>query len=67
MQGAEMSRWGKIAGLAILAGALAAPSFAIVAAGKPAPAWTGKTTTGKPLGSAQLKGKVVVMNFFNNY
>lgn len=52
---------------AALAALVAAPALAIVAAGKPAPAWTGKTTTGKSLSSAQLKGKVVVLNFFNNY
>lgn len=52
---------------AVLAALLAVPALAIVSVGKPAPAWTGKTTTGKAMSSAQLKGKVVVMNFFNNY
>lgn len=54
-------------GPAALAVLLAAPALAIVSAGKPAPTWVGKTTTGKTLGSPQLKGKVVVLNFFNNY
>jgi hypothetical protein len=46
----------------ILAGAGAA--HATIAKGKPAPAWSGKTVEGKALSSAQLKGKVVLMNFF---
>ena len=54
------------AALALAVG-LAAPAAAIVKAGAAAPAWSGKTTTGKALSSAQLKGKVVLLNFFNNY
>jgi hypothetical protein len=40
---------------------------ALIAKGMPAPAWSGKTVQGKAIGSAQLKGKVVLLNFFNNY
>ena len=50
-----------------LAASLSLPAAAIVKAGQTAPAWSGKTTTGKALSSAQLKGKVVLLNFFNNY
>ena len=50
----------------VLSGALAAHA-AILGAGKMAPAWQGKTVQGKPLSSKQLKGKVVLLNFFNNY
>lgn len=46
---------------------MALPAAAVVAPGKTAPAWSGKTVAGKPMSSAQLKGKVVLMNFFNNY
>jgi hypothetical protein len=37
----------------------------IAKAGKAAPAWSGKTVAGKPLSSAQLKNKVVLLNFFS--
>jgi hypothetical protein len=56
--------------VAVLGGALAmatGASAAIIAKGKPLPAWSGKTVAGKPIGSSQLKGKVVLLNFFNNY
>jgi len=43
---------------------LASTAHATLAKGKPAPAWSGKTVEGKPLSSAQFKGKVVLMNFF---
>ena len=56
---------------AALAGALlasaAAPAAAIISRGKAAPAWSGKTVAGKAISSSQLKGKVVLLNFFNNY
>lgn len=39
-------------------------AFAALPQGKVAPAWSGKTVEGKPITSAQFKGKVVVMNFF---
>lgn len=39
----------------------------IITAGKPAPAWSGKTVLGKPLASSSLKGKVVLLNFFSYY
>jgi cytochrome oxidase Cu insertion factor (SCO1/SenC/PrrC family) len=42
--------------------ALAAPR--LPRQGAVAPAWSGKTVDGKQLASAQLKGKVVVLNFF---
>lgn len=46
----------------------AAPAAAnIIAAGKPAPAWTGKSVQGKPVASADFKGKVVLLNFFSYY
>lgn len=37
----------------------------LIAAGKTAPAWSGKTLAGKTLSSAQLKNKVVLVNFFS--
>jgi hypothetical protein len=37
---------------------------ATIGVGKTAPAWSGKTVQGKPISSAQYKGKVVLMNFF---
>ena len=49
--------------LAFAAGA----SASLPAPGKAAPAWSGKTITGKTLTSAQTKGKVVLLNFFNFY
>lgn len=36
----------------------------ILKAGKPAPAWTGKTVAGKKISSAQFKGRPVLLNFF---
>jgi hypothetical protein len=33
--------------------------------GKAAPVWSGKTLAGKPISSASLKGRVVLMNFFS--
>jgi hypothetical protein len=47
--------------------ALANGAAALVARGKPAPAWSGKTVAGRPISLTQLKGKVVLLNFFNNY
>ena len=47
--------------LAIASGAAAA----LIGSGKVAPAWAGKTLAGKSLKSTDLKGKVVVMNFFS--
>ena len=56
---------------AALAGALLAlaggASANLPASGKAAPAWGGKTTAGKAISSAQTKGKVVLLNFFNFY
>lgn len=55
-------------GLLLAAGVLSFPvRAALPATGKAAPAWSGKTTDGKTLSSAQLKGKVVLLNFFNFY
>lgn len=34
-------------------------------AGKTAPVWKGKTVAGKPISSAEFKGKVVLVNFFS--
>jgi hypothetical protein len=59
-------RFGRAATLAAVVVSLAgAASAALVPAGKAMPAWTGKSTTGKALSSKQLKGKVVLMNFFS--
>jgi hypothetical protein len=44
-----------------------AVSAQITPAGKTAPAWSGKTVQGKAISAAQFKGKVVLLNFFNNY
>ena len=55
-----------LAGVLLLAGAGSA-SAALVAQGKAAPAWSGKTVQGKTLSAAQFKGKVVLLNFFNAY
>jgi hypothetical protein len=43
----------------------AGASAALIAKGKTAPSWSGKTLAGKTLTSASLKGKVVLMNFFS--
>jgi hypothetical protein len=56
-------RYSAIAGLTLALGAGA--SAALVTAGKQAPDWSGKTLAGKTLKSTDLKGKVVVMNFFS--
>lgn len=45
--------------------ALSSNAWALIGAGKAAPAWSGKTLAGKPIGSGQFKGKVVLMNFFS--
>lgn len=42
-------------------------SAQVVKSGGAAPGWTGKTVAGKPLALAGLKGKVVLLNFFNKY
>ena len=47
--------------LALAVGAAAA----IPKAGKAAPAWSGKTVAGKAISSAQLKNKVVLINFYS--
>jgi hypothetical protein len=39
----------------------------VLEAGKPAPKWTGVTVEGKEFKSESSKGKVVLLNFFNNY
>lgn len=46
---------------------LAASATALPTVGKPVPVWRGKTTTGQALNAGQFKGKVVLLNFFNNY
>jgi cytochrome oxidase Cu insertion factor (SCO1/SenC/PrrC family) len=51
---------------AVLAGlALAQVASAQVAKGKPAPNFSAKSTAGKPVSLAQLKGKAVLINFFS--
>lgn len=40
-------------------------SAALIGKGKSAPSWSGKTIAGKALKSTDLKGKVVVLNFFS--
>ena len=51
---------------AALAGlALAGGVSAQVVKGRPAPAFSAKTTAGKPISLAQLKGKAVLINFFS--
>ena len=44
-----------------------AVSAQITPSGKSAPPWNGKTVQGKPISAGQYKGKVVLLNFFNNY
>jgi hypothetical protein len=44
---------------------LTSSAWAIVAPGKAAPVWKAKTMAGAMTGSAQLKGKVVLVNFFS--
>jgi cytochrome oxidase Cu insertion factor (SCO1/SenC/PrrC family) len=46
-------------------GLATAGSASIIAKGKAAPAWSGKTVQGKPISSAQFKGKVLLLNFFS--
>jgi hypothetical protein len=59
-----LSFW-RTAGLLGSAAALATAAVAdLPKPGKTAPAWNGKTVAGKALSSNQLKGKVVLMNFF---
>src|SRR6476659_1176671 len=41
------------------------PASVVLAKGQSMPAWTGKTIAGKTISAADLKGKVVLMNFFN--
>jgi hypothetical protein len=51
---------------AALAGlALATCASAQVAKGKPAPNFSARSTAGKPVSLAQLKGKAVLVNFFS--
>jgi hypothetical protein len=50
---------------ALALGLVTAASAALPGAGKTAPSWSGKTIAGKAISSAQLKGKVVLMNFFS--
>jgi hypothetical protein len=57
--------WRLPAVAAAVLGLGAAASAALPAAGKTAPAWSGKTVAGKAISSAQFKGKVVLMNFFS--
>ena len=47
--------------LAFAAGASAAQ----INAGKLAPSWKARTVAGKPISSAQFKGKIVLLNFFS--
>ena len=42
-------------------------SAEILGKGKTAPKWSGKTVQGKAISSTSYKGKVVLLNFFNNY
>jgi cytochrome oxidase Cu insertion factor (SCO1/SenC/PrrC family) len=60
-------KWVTWCAAAVLAGVLAvgSASAALISKGKVAPAWSGKTVDGKPISSAQLKGKVVLLNFFS--
>jgi len=46
-------------------GVLGPASAELISTGKTAPVWSGKTVEGKPVSSAKLKGKVVLMNFFS--
>ncbi len=61
-----MRRIASIAGALTLALAVGV-SAQILPKGKTAPAWSGKTVTGKAISASQYKGKVVLLNFFNNY
>ena len=60
-------RLGAVPALVALTVGAALPAAALVKKGQTAPAWSGKTTAGKAISSAQFKGKVVLLNFFNNY
>ncbi len=58
-------RW-RIAAMALTSCVLAgSASAALIAKGKPAPTWSGKTIEGKPFTTTSLKGKVVLLNFFS--
>ena len=59
-----MGVWIAVVGIGV---ALAIPAGALVPAGRPAPAWRGETIAGKTVASAQLKGKVVLLNFFGRH
>jgi hypothetical protein len=39
----------------------------LIARGKAAPAWSGKTIAGTSINSNQLKDRVVLLNFFSYY
>lgn len=60
--------WARTGASALAVLALGSVAFAApLAKGKTAPAWSAKTVQGKAISSAQLKGKVVLMNFFSYY
>jgi len=57
-----------LAGLSLCLGLVVAVRAAeMVKVGQKAPAWSGKTLAGKAIKAADLKGKVVLFNFFSYY
>jgi len=59
------AKWRNAALLGLTLVLAGASSASLIGPGKPAPVWSAKTLAGKPISSAQLKGKVVLVNFFS--
>lgn len=57
--------WRPLAAFGLAIAVAGGVSAALIGPGKAAPAWSGKTLAGKALKSTDLKGKVVVVNFFS--
>lgn len=58
-------QYGALLGASALALVLGGAATAkLPAAGATAPAWSGRTTTGKTITSAQFKGRPILLNFF---
>ena len=61
----KVQAWRALALAGAAMGLAAVASADLITAGKTAPAWTGKTLAGKAISSADLKNKVVLVNFFS--
>jgi len=61
----RVQAWRLSVALGVTVALASSVSAALIVAGKVAPAWSGKTLAGKALKSTDLKGKVVLLNFFS--